>query len=198
MPKSTPKPEDEESFDPFASNQSVTEEERKKVFAIANPKKAVSSQEDNSAMLGDNKGKKLTTADRLRNLFQQHNFSPVTKILRRLKIEEAKIEAYERAENMGIEPRLLTCLPKPDKKAYYTLLLQLVRFELPELRSVEVQGQVEVGMAVHVIHHAPQQKVIRVDAGSPAKLRALVGHTVGTVMEVETAAEVIAKDGDDI
>lgn len=193
MPKVKPKPEDEEDFIPFSGDQNVTEKERKQVFALANPKKVL-APEDNSAMLGDVKGKKPTTADRLRSLFQQHNFSPVTKILRRLKIEEAKIEAYERAENMGLEPRLLTCLPKPDKKAYYTLLLQLVRFELPELKSVEVSGQIEQGMAVHVIHHAPQQKVIRVDAGSPAKLRALVGHT----MTIETPVEVVAKDGDDI
>jgi len=42
-----------------------------------------------------------------------------------VKIEEAKLEAYNRAVAYGMEPRLLKCLPEPDKKFYATLLLNL-------------------------------------------------------------------------
>lgn len=150
-------------------------------------------QHDNSAMLGEDKGKKLTTADRIRTLLQQQNFSPLTRLLRLVKIEEAKLEAWNRAESCGMEPRLLECLPKPDKKLYAALLLQLVKYEVPELRAIEVTGNVEAGMTIQVIHSQPQQKVIRVDANSPQKLKDMFGQTTkaALVQSTEVTVEVM-------
>jgi len=154
---------------------------------------------DNTAMLGDspNKKKKLTTSDRISAVFKQYNFSPTTDLVLLAKVERAKLEAYNRAVDMNLAPELIDALPQPDKKFYASLCMQLSKFETPELKSIEVTAEIQHGMTVQVIHTAPQQKVIRTDAGTPAKLKALFGQTVDntlTIMEKATAVEVNALD----
>lgn len=152
---------------------------------------------DNSAMLGM-ADKKVSTADRLRTLFQQQNFSPITRLLRLVKIEEAKMEAYNRALDYGIDPKLLKHLPQPDKKFYANLLLQLARYEVPELKAVEITGEIKHGMSVHIVQHTKQQKVIRVDEGAPENLKRLFGTSTDKTLQVALEPVVVPADDDDI
>lgn len=193
-------------FDDTDFPKEATAEERKKALALIgiDPdtnrpfEEKVALPYNNDAMLGDSGNKKITTTDRVRALFKQRNFSAITKLLRLVEIEEAKMEAHNRAINMGLEPRLLDCLPQPDKKFYATLLLQLVKFEIPEYKSIEVSGQIEAGMTVNVIHSSPQQKVVRLDAGAPEHLKRMFGQTTQRVLEVATAAVKVVSEEDEI
>jgi hypothetical protein len=198
MPKVQTPEISEEDFPPDSSVQ-----DRKHALALIgisddknkSLEEKLNIQHDNSAMLGDSK-KKITTAERIHTLFKQQNFSPLTRLLTLVKIEEAKLAAYNRAVSYGMEPAQLKFLPEPDKKFYATLLLQLVKYEVPELKSVEVSGNVEMGMTVQVIHTAPQQKVVRVDANAPEKLKQLYGNT-GTGLQT-VAKEIVVELVDDI
>jgi len=66
-----------------------------------------------------------------------------------------------------------------------------VKYEVPELRAIEVSGNVEAGMTIQVIHSQPQQKVIRVDANAPQKLKDMFGQTTkAALLEKSTEVEV--------
>jgi len=150
---------------------------------------------DNSAMLGGDK--KLTSSDRIRTLFQQQAFSPLTRLVRLVKIEEAKMECYNRAIEYNLDPKHLKALPQPDKKFYASLLVQLLKFEIPELKAVELKGEVSLGMIVQLVQHKAQQKVIRVDAASPEHLRKMFKDD-GKVLEVKTAPIPVLAELEDI
>lgn len=186
-------------FDSEDFPQSITKEDREKAMSLIHLdldpsttlEQKLNIQHDNSAMLGDDPKKSLTTADRIRTLFQQQGFSPLTRLVRLVKVEEAKLEAYNRAVSYGLDTKSLNCLPKPDKKFYASLLTQLAKYEVPELKSVEVSGQVEVGMQVHIVHHQAQAKVVKVDAGAPASIKKIYGQSTAETLTVADKAAAI-------
>lgn len=193
MSKLKPKESKPITFDDIQFSNEATPEERQKALELVGISKLKPLHEqdsfipdvNNDAMLGDSGGKKVTVAERIGTLFRQQKFSPITRLLRLVKIEEAKIEAYNRALSMGLEPKLLDCLPKPDVKLYASLLLQMVKYEVPEYKSIEVSGGLENTMKIQVINTQPQQKVVRIDAGAPQKLKQMFGAT-DKVLEVIT------------
>ena len=196
MPKSPQVPDfDEDDFPPETS-----EADRRKALSLINVdpndprtlEEKLAIKYDNRAMLSDKLKKRISTSERIRTLFQQEKFSPLTRLVRLVKIEEAKVEAYNMAVAKGMPQRLLDALPKPDKKFYATLLLQLVKYEVPELKSIEMSGQVEAGIAVHIVHHTPEAKYVEIDALSPPKL--VYGGDKTVVSEKSMAL----KDDDDI
>lgn len=206
MPKAVPIETEDVDF-----HQTVTPQERTKaLIAIGVPQdkaenpaltleQKLDTQHDNSAMLGDSTGKgkkKKTVTERVNELFRQKNFSPTTDLVNLVKVERAKFEAYTRAEISGMSEELLACLPKPDKKFYAALLMTLAKYEVPEYKSVEISGHVEAGMTVQVIHTAPQQKVIRIDGGSPEKLKKIYGMDNTKTIDVESAITKVALEDD--
>lgn len=188
--------------------EGVTDAERKHALRLINVdpsdesplEKRLAINHDNTSMLCDKgKLKKATTAERIRSLFQQHNFSPVASLVRLVKIEEAKMEARHRAENMGLSQRMLDALPKADKRFYADLCKQLARYEVPELKSVEINGQVEIGMQVSIVQHTPQPKIIKVDQGAPDSIKKIYGtSTDDALIAKEVAVEIVGKSIDDI
>lgn len=150
--------------------------------------KQVVVRRNNSAMLSDKK--KRSTNEKVKALFQEQNFSPLTELVYLVKIERAKIEVYNKAVALGLDKRSLEAFPRPNLRFYSELLFKLVNYEVPTLKSVEVSGEIKTGMSVHVIHHAPVEKVVYMDEASPLKLREANAHGmklagVAQVLEAE-------------
>lgn len=158
----------------------LTPEEKREVFKRLklNPDSTapittrVKANVDNSEMLGE-KSKKKTQHDKVLGLFKQQGFSPMTLLVRQCKIEGAKVELYERAIASGMDSRELSALPPPNKRLYIQLCLELLKYEVPTLSSLNINGKVDSGLTIQIINAAPQQKVVRIDEGSPEKLRKL-------------------------
>lgn len=153
------------------------------------------TQIDASAMLQSITDRKFSTSDRIRTLFVKNNFSPIAKLLKLCKIEEAKMDAWNLAIEARLDPKLMEFLPRPDKKFYATLLMSLAKYEGPELKSVELTGEIQAGIKVTIMKHVPQQRIVRVDEKSPNKLKLLYGAVPALV---EKAKEVAVEIVDDI
>lgn len=163
--------------------KNLSKKDHEKVMAFIKPTHDAGSAIDNSAMLNDITNRKYTTSDRIRTLFCKNNFSPIAKLLKLCQIEEAKMEAWNRAIASKLDPRLMEYLPKPDKKFYATLLIQLAKYEGPELKSVELTGEIHAGISITVRKHTPANRVVKIDGKSPEKLRLLHG-SVATAIDV--------------
>ena len=175
--------------------QNISKKDHAKVMEFIQPTHEAGSNIDPSAMLDDAKNRKYTTSDRIRTLFTKNKFSPIAKLLKLCQIEEAKMEAWNRAIATKLDPRLMEYLPKPDKKFYATLLIQLAKYEGPELKSVELTGEVHAGISITINKHVPITKLVKIDAKAPEKLRLM--H--GSVPEMtEKAEEVVMEVVDDI
>lgn len=143
---------------------------------------------DSAAMLEDVTSKKITTTDRIRTMFAKNKFSPIAKLMRLCEIEEAKMEAWNRAILMGLDPTVMEYMPKPDKILLAKMLIQLAKYEGPELRSVEMTGEISAGITVTIQKHQPQQRLIKVDAKSPEKLKLLHGSVPALLEKSKSVA----------
>lgn len=166
--------------------KNLSAKQHEKVMAFIAPVHKAGAMIDNSAMLTEVHDKKYTTSDRIRTLFVKNNFSPIAKLLKLCQIEEAKMEAWNRAIATKLDPRLMEFLPRPDKKFYATLLIQLAKYEGPELKSVELTGEITAGISVTIKKHTPVNRLIKIDSKSPDKLKLLHGS-------VETIAEKVTE-----
>lgn len=175
--------------------KNLSKAEHKRLLGYLKPCTPEASPIDASAMLQSVQDRKFSTSDRIRTLFIQNNFSPIAKLLKLCKIEEAKMDAWNRAIEANLDPKLMEFLPKPDKKFYAALLMSLAKYEGPELKSVELTGEIQAGIKVTIQRHVPQQRVVRVDVNSPEKLKQLYG-AVPALME--KAKEVPVEIVDDI
>ena len=174
--------------------KNLNPEDRKKVLALISDESKVKI--DARAMLEDVASKKITTTDRIRTMYAKNKFSPIAKLMRLCEIEEAKMEAWNRAVMLGLDPALMDFMPKPDKNLLAKMLIQLARYEGPELRSVEMTGEISAGITVTLQRHQPQQRLIKVDSKSPEKLRLLHGSVPElTEKAKEVAVEIV--EGED-
>lgn len=148
------------------------EQKRKAARLLADVARTVGRH--NMDMLGTGtKGK--SHADRVNSLFTTQRLSPLTELVILCRIERAKVYLWNKVENEGGDT---TALPKPNMKLYIQLLDKLVQYEVPNLKSIDITGKVDVGMRVHLVQFSPEQKVIEIDSEAPEKLR-LQAHRAG-------------------
>ena len=119
-------------------------------------------------------------------------------------IERAKIHLYEEAIRKGEDP---SYLPKPNHERFIKLLQDLLKIEIPPVKTVDIQAKIETGLRIQINHFPPQKKAIEIDAGAPEKLRlaakaqgmpTLPGATVALVDSViaDIVKEAVTDDSD--
>lgn len=157
--------EDPDASEEIPLPEELTPEERKKAAAHFRGQKKTLSRVK-SVMLDPTKAR--TPGQRAQALFEHERFSPLTELLKLCKIEGAKVQIWEKAVANGDDTKFL---PKPNHARYIELLRDLVKYELPLLKSIDLTGKIDVGMSVQLVNYQPEDRIIEIDGATPERLR---------------------------
>lgn len=161
-----PEPDQPDEDDIKDIPDTLSPEQRRKAAKLLADVNRITGRQ-NASMLGAlAKGK--THAEKINGLFTEMKLSPLTELVMLCRIERAKVYLYNRTLEEGGD---VSALPPPNMKLYISLLKDLVQYEVPNFKSIEISGKVDVGMRVHLMQYMPEEKIIELDGESPEKLR---------------------------